>query len=71
MSEPDLDFSDLRALFVNTTLTRSPGVSHTQRLIDISGGITTILHPDFFYLTVEYANLPGAGHSYEFDCQGG
>jgi hypothetical protein len=46
----------------------APGQSAT---IGISGGITTILHPDFFYLTVEYANLPGAGHSYEFDCQGG
>ena len=41
MSEPDLDFSDLTALFVNTTLTRSPGVSHTQRLVDISAGIMT------------------------------
>jgi multimeric flavodoxin WrbA len=41
MSEPDLDFSDLSALFINTTLTRSPGVSHTQRLVDISAGIMT------------------------------
>jgi multimeric flavodoxin WrbA len=39
MSEPDLDFSALTALFINTTLTRSPGVSHTQRLIDISAAI--------------------------------
>ena len=30
------DFSDLRALFVNCTLKRSPEVSHTQGLIDAS-----------------------------------
>lgn len=48
--------------------TLAPGESAT---IDISGGITTVLHADLFYLTVEYANLPGAGHSYEFDCQSG
>ncbi len=30
------DFSDLRALFVNCTLKRSPEVSHTQGLADIS-----------------------------------
>ncbi len=30
------DFSDLRALFVNTTLKRSPEVSHTQGLMDLS-----------------------------------
>ena len=28
------DFSDLTALFINTTLTRSPEPSHTQLLID-------------------------------------
>ena len=39
MTEPDLDFSDLTALFINTTLTRSPGRSHTQLLIDVSAGI--------------------------------
>ncbi len=33
------DFSGLRALFVNTTLTRSPGTSHTQFLIDASATI--------------------------------
>lgn len=32
-------FSDLTALFINTTLTRSPGASHTQLLIDVSAGI--------------------------------
>src|SRR6476660_6618760 len=30
------DFSDLRALFVNCTLKRSPEQSHTQGLIDLS-----------------------------------
>jgi multimeric flavodoxin WrbA len=39
MTEVNLDFSDLTALFINTTLTRSPGVSHTQRLIDVSASI--------------------------------
>ena len=30
------DFGDLRALFVNCTLKRSPEQSHTQGLIDLS-----------------------------------
>jgi len=33
------DFSDLKALFLNCTLKRSPELSHTQGLIDISRGI--------------------------------
>jgi len=33
------DFSDLRALFLNCTLKRSPDMSHTQGLIDISKAI--------------------------------
>ncbi|AVZ38966.1 MULTISPECIES: flavodoxin family protein [unclassified Dietzia] len=37
MSEPD--FAGLRAMFVNCTLTRSPGLSHTQGLIDASASI--------------------------------
>ncbi|MFB9746962.1 flavodoxin family protein [Leifsonia shinshuensis] len=40
MSSSGTDFSDLRALFINTTLTRSPGRSHTQSLIDASASIT-------------------------------
>jgi multimeric flavodoxin WrbA len=36
---PDLDFFGLQALFINTTLTRSPGVSHTQLLVDVSAAI--------------------------------
>src|SRR3954452_905802 len=39
MADRVKDFSDLTALFINTTLTRSPGVSHTQLLIDVSAGI--------------------------------
>jgi multimeric flavodoxin WrbA len=33
------DFSDLRALFLNCTLKRSPEMSHTQGLIDIAAAI--------------------------------
>ncbi len=32
-------FPELTALFINTTLTRSPEVSHTQRLVDVSAAI--------------------------------
>lgn len=32
-------FSDLRALFINTTLTRSPGLSHTELLMQKSAAI--------------------------------
>jgi multimeric flavodoxin WrbA len=39
MTSPNLDFSGLSALFINTTLTRSPGLSHTQLLVDISAAI--------------------------------
>ena len=33
------DFSDLKALFLNCTLKRSPEVSHTQGLIDTAKAI--------------------------------
>jgi multimeric flavodoxin WrbA len=33
------DFTDLRAVFVNCTLKRSPEVSHTQGLADLSAAI--------------------------------
>lgn len=33
------DFSDLRALFINGTLKKSPALSHTQGLIDVSAKI--------------------------------
>jgi multimeric flavodoxin WrbA len=35
----NLDFSGLNALFFNCTLTKSPGDSHTQRIIDLSQNI--------------------------------
>ncbi len=38
-SEIDLDFSDLSATFINCTLKKSPDVSNTQGLIDISASI--------------------------------
>jgi multimeric flavodoxin WrbA len=39
MVDTDSNFSDLKALFFNGTLTKSPGKSHTDRLIDISRNI--------------------------------
>ncbi len=50
MAATDVDFSDLTALFVNTTLTRSQAASHTQILIDSSAAIMTTqgVHVDQF-----------------------
>ncbi len=39
MTDSGQDFSGLKALFFNGTLTKSPGKSHTDLLIDISRGI--------------------------------
>jgi hypothetical protein len=39
MTEIDLDFSGLTATFINCTLKKSPEVSNTQGLIDISTAI--------------------------------
>ena len=36
------DYSDLRALFINCTLKRSPELSHTQGLVDISRAIMEV-----------------------------
>lgn len=41
MSDPDYDFTGLRALFINCTLKRSPEPSNTQGLVDISTSIMT------------------------------
>ncbi|HSJ71945.1 MAG TPA: hypothetical protein VLA29_09915 [Acidimicrobiia bacterium] len=47
----DVDYSDLSAVFINCTLKRSPELSHTGGLIDISeavmsaNGITTEIIP--------------------------
>ena len=38
-SESTWDFSDLKAMFLNCTLKKSPELSHTQGLIDISSSI--------------------------------
>ena len=38
-SESKWDFSDLSTLFLNCTLKKSPEMSHTQRLVDISKAI--------------------------------
>ena len=50
------DFSDLRALYVNCTLTRSPEPSHTQRLIDKSVAIN---ERGFRGPVVPYERTPG------------
>ena len=34
-----VDYSDLRAVFINGTIKRSPEISHTDALIDISAHI--------------------------------
>jgi len=39
MTTPQPDFSDLRAMFINTTLKKSPQTSHTQGLMDVSAEI--------------------------------
>jgi len=41
MSDPSRQYDDLRALFINGTLKRSPEVSNTQGLIDVSARIMT------------------------------
>ena len=40
-SQSQWDFSDLRCLFLNCTLKKSPELSHTQGLIDLSTAIMT------------------------------
>lgn len=39
MTAKTADHSDLKALFINTTLTKSPGKSHTELLVNTSRGI--------------------------------
>ncbi|HXE09830.1 MAG TPA: flavodoxin family protein, partial [Verrucomicrobiae bacterium] len=57
MADKDWDFTGLKALFFNGTLSKSPEPSHTDRLIEVSTGIMqkhdvetevirTIDHPD-------------------------
>jgi multimeric flavodoxin WrbA len=57
MADNKWDFSDLKAIFFNGTLTKSPGSSHTEKLVKISQSIMekhgvktelirTVDHPD-------------------------
>ena len=39
MTDHEWDFTGLKALFINTTLKRSPELSHTQGLVDVSAAI--------------------------------
>lgn len=39
MTAKTMDYSDLKALFINCTLTKSPAKSHTELLVNISRGI--------------------------------
>ena len=39
MTDPAYEFSDLRATFINCTLKRSPELSHTEGLVDMSAAI--------------------------------
>ncbi|MCZ6917125.1 MAG: flavodoxin family protein [Gemmatimonadetes bacterium] len=63
------DFSDLTALFLNCTLKRSPELSHTQGLIDISraimekGGVSVeVLRPiDYHIATGVYPDMTEQG----------
>jgi hypothetical protein len=41
MSDPGRHYGDLRALFINGTLKRTPEPSNTQGLIDVSARIMT------------------------------
>ena len=54
------DFSDLRALFINCTLTRSPGRSHTRGLMDIAIGVMETNGVDVETVrAVDYTIAPG------------
>lgn len=39
MTKPPASYRDIQALFINCTLTKSPGKSHTELLVNISRGI--------------------------------
>jgi len=72
-TETQWDFSDLRALFLNCTLKKSPSLSHTQGLIDISQGIMeangvsveTLRPVDFKLAFGVYPDM--TEHGWEFD----
>jgi multimeric flavodoxin WrbA len=72
-SQSAWDFSDLRAIFLNCTLKRSPEMSHTEGLIDISRSImekndveTETLRPvDYDIATGVYGDM--TEHGWETD----
>jgi len=43
LSKKQLDFSNLKALFINCTLKRSPEMSHTDGLLAISKAIQVVV----------------------------
>ncbi len=59
----DLDYGSLRAMFINCTLTLSPGESHTARLMD---GVATIMREHGVTVdtlrAVDHAIAPGIAH---------
>ena len=73
MTENHWDFSDLKALFFNNTLTKSPDSSHTELLIDISKnimdkhGVTTevIRSIDHHIATGVYPDMRQHGWDYD------
>jgi multimeric flavodoxin WrbA len=59
-SAPSDQYSDLRALFINTTLKPSTQVSHTQILMEVSGDIMRSQGVTVEYLrAVDYVLAPG------------
>lgn len=60
MQKPDTDFSDLQALFINTTLTPSPEHSHTETLMAMAQGIMQSQGVDVRHIrAVDYVLPPG------------
>jgi hypothetical protein len=39
MKKPDLNYANLKAVYINCTLKKSPDESHTQTLMDVSADI--------------------------------
>ena len=60
LKEHGWDFSDLRALFINCTLKRSPGISHTRGLMDLAVSVmeTNGVHAEVIR-AADYTIAPG------------
>ncbi len=54
----DFDFSDLKALFINCTLKRSPDFSHTEALMKVSQEIMVANHVSTEIIRAADRNLP-------------